>query len=228
MPELKKFEITSPVAIIIAGVVIADAIVFAHMRPAAPAEAGAAVATVSATSVRPPSAQDHIVGSPTAPIVLVEYSDFQCPFCSMIHPTLKKIVGESGGKIAWVMRQFPLDSIHPQANPAANAAECIAAQLGNTGFWKFADAIFANQQSISPAYYAQLAQQFGADMPQYNACFAASKYQTVIDADVAEAQAAGASGTPYTIVLNTRTNKAAPVSGALPEAQIMAVIKSVQ
>lgn len=226
MLEFKKFEITSPVAIVIAGVIVAAAIVFANQNPAT--SANATQPTADTASIRLPSAQDHWLGSPTAPIVLVEYSDFQCPFCSIIHPTLKKITDESNGQIAWVMRNLPLDSIHPQANPAANAAECIAAQLGNTGFWKFADSIFANQSSISSAYYAQLAQQFGADMPQYNACVASSKYQTVIDTDVAEAQVAGASGTPYTIVLNTKTNKAAPVSGALPYAQIIAVIESVQ
>lgn len=92
--------------------------------------------------IRKPSADEHIVGSPTAPIVLVEYSDFQCPYCKMIHPDLKRIVSESGGQISWVYRNFPLYQIHPQAENAANAAECIAAQLGNDAFWKFGDAIF--------------------------------------------------------------------------------------
>ena len=227
MPERKKFEITSPGAIIIAGVFIAAAILFANTHTAAPASAGAAPGA-GATSIRPPSTQDHIIGLPTAPIVLVEYSDFQCPYCSMIYPTLKKIVGESNGQIAWVYRQLPLDSIHPQALPAANASECIAAQLGSTGFWQFTEAVFANQKSMSPAYYAALAQKLGANVPKYNACIAASTYQSVIDRDAAEAQAAGAQGTPFVVVLNTTTNKAAPISGALPYAQIKAVIKSVE
>lgn len=93
-------------------------------------------------SIRPPSADDHIIGSPTAPIVLVEYSDFQCPFCKMIHPSLKQIVSESNGQIAWVYRDFPLYQIHPEAENSANAAECIAALKGNDAFWKFGDAIF--------------------------------------------------------------------------------------
>jgi protein-disulfide isomerase len=106
----------------------------------------AAIASVNtqgtAVTIRKPSDTDHIIGSPTAPIVLVEYSDFQCPYCQMIHPDLQKIVSESNGQIAWVYRNFPLYQIHPQATPAANAAECIAEQLGNTGFWKFANTIF--------------------------------------------------------------------------------------
>jgi protein-disulfide isomerase len=78
-----------------------------------------------AATVRAPSADEHIIGSATAPIVLIEYSDYQCPYCQMIHQTLKQIVGESNGEIAWVYRHFPLYTIHPQAIPAAIASECI-------------------------------------------------------------------------------------------------------
>ncbi|MEI6864061.1 MAG: DsbA family protein [Candidatus Adlerbacteria bacterium] len=228
MSEHTKMEISPSVAILVAGVIIAGAILFTNNR--APAAAGVAAGTTAPTTVdvRPPTAGDHIVGSPTAPIVLIEYSDFQCPFCSVIYPTLKKIVTESNGQIAWVYREFPLTSIHPQAAPAANAAECIAAQLGNAGFWKYTDAVFANQQALTPEYSAGLAKQFGADPAKYAACVAASTYQKVIDADTAEAESLGGNGTPFTVVLNTKTHKALPASGALPYAQIMSVIKNVQ
>ncbi len=93
-------------------------------------------------AITAPSASDHIIGSPTAPIVLVEYSDFQCPYCQMIHPSLQKIVSESNGQVAWAYRYFPLYQIHPQAEPSANAAECISEQLGNDAFWKFANTLF--------------------------------------------------------------------------------------
>src|SRR4051812_1518766 len=117
MSETKKFELNPSVAIIIAGAIIAGAILYT--RSTAPAEGAVALPTptISATDIRPPTAGDHIVGAPDAPIVLVEYSDFQCPFCSMVNPTLKKIVSESNGQIAWVYRQFPLTSIHPEAAP---------------------------------------------------------------------------------------------------------------
>jgi protein-disulfide isomerase len=107
-------------------------------------QAIAAVNTEGKTDIamRAPSASDHIVGSPTAPIVLVEYSDFQCPYCKLIHPSLKQIVSESNGQVAWVYRQYPLYQIHPQATPAANAAECIASLGGNDAFWKFEQTIF--------------------------------------------------------------------------------------
>jgi protein-disulfide isomerase len=226
----KKLELSPSVAIIVAGLIIAAAIIFTNHQsaPAVAANNGAPSPTVDASDIRRPSASEHIIGSANAPIVLIEYSDFQCPFCSMIYPTLKKIVDESNGQIAWVYRQFPLTSIHPLANPAANAAECIAAQLGNTGFWKYADAIFNNQTQLSTAYSAQIAQQLGANMTQYNQCVTNGTYQKNIDADTKEVQSIGGSGTPYVVVLNTKTNKAAVIPGALPYDQAMSVIKSVQ
>jgi protein-disulfide isomerase len=230
MPEPKKFELSPSISIIIAGVIIAGAIVFVNLHPSAavadPATPGQGGALT--TNVPAPSASDHIVGSPTAPIVLIEYSDFQCPFCAMIYPTLKKIVGESNGSVAWVMRDYPLYQIHPQALPGAHAAECINDQLGNDAFWKFADTIFADQSKISPAYYAQVAQMLGANMTQYNSCISTSKFQSKIEAEIADAENSGGNGTPYTIVMNTKTGKQYPISGALPEAQIMAVIKTAE
>ncbi len=95
-----------------------------------------------AATVRAPGESDHIIGSATAPIVLIEYSDYQCPFCKMIHPSLKQIVSEGNGSVAWVYRQYPLYQIHPQAIPSALAAECVAEQLGNTAFWTFTNTIF--------------------------------------------------------------------------------------
>lgn len=229
MSEEKNFKLSPSAAILIAGIIIAGAILFTNRAPQpTTAAVGNAAPTVSGDSIRKPSASDHIIGSPDAPIVLVEYSDFQCPYCQVIYPTLKRIVSESKGTIALVYRQFPLTSIHPQANPAANASECIAAQLGNDGFWKYTDTVFSNQAQLSAAYSAQLAKQLGADMTKYNQCIANSTYQKNIDADSKEIQSVGGTGTPYIVVLNTKTNKTAIIPGALPYDQAMSVIKSVQ
>jgi len=230
--EQKKFELSPSAAILIAGLVIAGTILFTSRGSAQPPAGGtaavaAAVSTLPST-VRKPSADEHIIGSPTAPIVLIEYSDFQCPYCTMIYPTLKRIVDESDGNIAWVYRQYPLTSIHPQAEPSANASECIAAQLGNDAFWKYAETVFANQSQLSSQYSAQIAKQLGANMDEYNQCVSSKKYQAKIDADMSELSSVGGTGTPYVVVLNTKTNKAAVIPGALPYDQAMSVIKSVQ
>ncbi len=224
MSETKKIEITPSVSILIAGVLIAGAILFTSNK--APAIEGDA--PTAAAEVRPPSAGDHLRGSVDAPIVLVEYSDFQCPYCNVIHPTLKRIVDESNGQIAWVYRQLPLTSIHPEAQPSAEASECVAEQLGSAGFWQFADILFANQAKLGSAYYAEVAKGLGADPAKFAACAASGKYADKIATDTTEAQSNGGSGTPFTVVLNTKTGKGMPISGALPYAQIMSVIKSVQ
>ena len=257
MHPFKKVELTPSVSIIIAGIIIAAAIYFTNTHaPAAvqavddgqaakpvlldnkPAAAAAVAAKPRGTtlvappagtaSIRPPSATEHIVGSPTAPIVLIEYSDFQCPFCNMVYPTIKKIVSESNGQVAWVYRHLPLISLHPEALPAANASECITEQLGNDGFWKFTDAMLAEQSKLSSGYYGQLAAQLGADPAKFAQCMSSHKYESKIEADATEAETNGGNGTPFTVVLNTKTNKVAPVSGALPYAQFMAAIQAVR
>lgn len=222
---LNKLEISPSVAIIVAGIIIALAILYTNLHPAAPAAAEVNAPTQQ-VKVSAPNAQDHRLGSPQAKIVLIEYSDFQCPFCALVYPTVKKLVNESNGQIALVMRHFPLTSIHPNANPAANASLCIAEQLGNEGFWKFSDAIFADQNSMSEAYYRELAVQFGADGGQYDSCYKASKYQAKIDAQVNEAQQNGGQGTPYTVIYGY--GEQVPVSGAVPEANFTAVINAIK
>ena len=236
MPEEKKhrklpsIELTPSVSIIIAGVIIAGAIIFVnqHPSPSTATTAAAEQGTTASASIPAPSASDHIIGSPSAPIVLVEYSDFQCPYCEMIYSSLQQIVSQSNGKVAWVMREFPLYQIHPQAMPAANAAECIAAQLGSTGFWKYADAVFANQAGLNADYSASLAKQFGANMTAYNTCVTNSTYLSKIQTETSDAEASGGNGTPFTVVINTKTGKQYPVSGAVPLAQLQAVINQAE
>ncbi len=231
MSENNKFELSPSVSILIAGVIIAGAIVFVNMSTTAPVAADISGPTgqqapTAQTKVSAPSAQDRILGSKDAPLVLIEYSDFECPYCNTVHPTLKRIVEESNGKIAWVYRHFPLESIHQNARPAAVASECVAEQLGNSGFWKFADAIFADQSKMSAGYYAQLAVQFGADKAKFDACVASGKFTGKIDANIQEAINNGGQGTPYTVLYNKSGQVG--VSGALPYETFMGVIKSFQ
>jgi len=88
------------------------------------------------------TANEHIRGNPKADIAIIEYSDFQCPFCTRVHPTYQKIIAEYGDKVMWVFRHFPLDSIHPDAIPLAEGSECIAELAGKDAFWTYTDALF--------------------------------------------------------------------------------------
>jgi len=230
VPAKGGFVLSMPVAIIIGAIIIAGTI-FATRSTQEVAQKDAGNGEENAPlniSIRPLSPQDHIIGSPTAPIVLFEYSDFECPFCARINPTLKKIVADSNGQIAWVYRNLPLPpSMHPEARPAAEAAECVAAELGNAAYWKFSDAVFTHQQDMGATFYHKNAVALGADATAFDSCVEKQTYDSRIVADETEAGNNGGSGTPYTIIVGKKGTPV-PFSGALPEAQILAKIKQVQ
>lgn len=141
--------------------------------------------------------KDHVRGDLSkAKVVLVEYSDYECPFCSRHHPTLVDLAEEYGDDVAWVYRHFPL-SFHPEAKPAALAAEC-ANEQGK--FWEYTDALFENQDQLGDDYYVELAKDLGLKESQFTDCYESEKYANVITDDTNSGRAAGVSGTPATFV----------------------------
>lgn len=221
----KNLEFSPAISILVAGFLIAGAIIFVSLNPASGAVGGDSTLPKD-TSVPAPRPTDHRYGSMNAPIVLVEYSDFQCPYCTSVYSTLKRLVDESDGEVAWVMRHLPLESIHPEARPSGMAAECVAEQLGDEGWYKFADAIFADQANMSSGRYLTLASELGANAAEYLSCVSSKKYDQRITDEAAEAQVAGANGTPFTVVVGNGAQ--VPISGALPYEQFAAVIKAVK
>lgn len=165
------------------------------------------------------SSSDHIKGAKNAVVTLIEYSDFQCPFCGQFYPTTEQVLKDYNGKVRLVYRHFPL-SFHPEAIPAANASEC-ASEQGK--FWEFADGLFTNQASLSATYYPQLATKLGLNTKKFADCVAAKKYQSVITADQTEGSSVGVSGTPGTFVLGPKGYKQY-IPGAYPLAQVKAYI----
>ena len=105
-------------------------------------------AAQQAKNVRPVSAErDHIYGNPDAPISLIEYSDFECPYCKRFHVTAKSVVEAFDGKVNWVYRHFPLAFHNPGAQKQAEASECASELGGNDAFWKYTDALYARTKS---------------------------------------------------------------------------------
>ncbi len=141
-------------------------------------------------------------GDPKAPITIVEFSDFQCPFCGQWFKNAYSQINENyikKGTVKLVYRHFPL-SFHPQANPAANAAEC-ANEQGK--FWEMHDRIFTNQEQLSPENYKAWAKEFGLDTTKFNSCYDTKKYDSKVTADFAEGSGVGVSGTPSFFVNGT-------------------------
>ncbi len=133
-------------------------------------------------------------GPADAKVTIVEWSDFQCPFCGRVEPTLKQLVDKYGDQLRIVWRNQPLP-FHPNAMPAAKAAMAAYAQ-GNDKFWKMHDLLFENQRELSPANYEKWAQASGVDMAKWKADMASPAVDAEIQADMREGSALGASGTP--------------------------------
>lgn len=155
-------------------------------------------------AVKKPSdvtAADHVLGNKNAKVTLIEYSDFQCPFCSRFAPVAEKLVSESGGKVRLVYRHFPLDSIHPMAHKAAVAAECVANLRGNEVFWKYHTEIFNNQSGLSDTMLVDSAVKLGVNRAQMQSCLTTLKYANVVKAQQAEGESIGVQGTPATFVI---------------------------
>lgn len=194
-----KTSLTIPIAIIAGGIIVAVA-VYISMPKRPDASAG------NPALVRPIGTTDHILGNPAAPVMIVEYSDFDCEFCKDFHNTLNQIIANSGvnGKVAWVFRHFPLSEIHPNALAHARASECIAATSGNDAFWKFSNALFANQP-VNPQSYGTLASSIGISGDAFASCYstASMTLDARIAADRQNALDIGAQGTPYSLILVT-------------------------
>lgn len=192
----------------------------------APTPAPSAPTTVT---VREVTAEDHVRGDRNAPVKMVEYSDLECPFCKRFHPTLQQVMDELGkdGKVAWVYRHFPLDSLHSKARKEAEATECANALGGNEAFWEYVDRLFAvtpSNNGLDPAQLPVIADEVGLNQQEFERCLDSGKFADHVAADLADANAAGGNGTPYTVILASDGTKI-PVSGALPFAQVQAAIE---
>ncbi len=147
-------------------------------------------------------------GPKNAPVTIVEFSDFQCPFCGRAQPTLKQIEDEYKGKVRIVWKNQPL-SFHPNAMPAAEAA-MAAYEQGNDKFWAMHDKLFANQTALSPPFYEQAAREIGLDVSRWKSSVESHAASAGIQADMNAGSAVGASGTPTFFINGKR------VVGALP------------
>lgn len=159
-----------------------------------------------------------VKGDKDAPVTLIEFSDFQCPFCSRFYTqTLSQIEEEyvDTGKVKFVYKHFPLDSIHPQATPAALASEC-AKEQGK--FWEYHDKLFENQRSLGDSNYKQWAADLNLDTGQFDECYDSAKYDSKLRSDLQEGSAAGIRGTPG-FLLNGQV-----ISGAQPFANFQRII----
>ncbi len=179
------------------------------------------------SSIRPVDETDHIKGNPNAPIIIVEYSDFDCPYCKKHHETMTRIMAEYGpsGKVAWVYRHFPIAQRHPNAVGIALASECVADLGDDDAFWEFASFVFVERELNELTNMTKLSSfaiRAGVDEAEFNACVAEERFIDKVNADAADAQRAGAQGTPHSLVLVG--DQQGVISGAQPYETIKQII----
>lgn len=159
-------------------------------------------------------------GDKKAPVVLVEFSDYQCPFCARhVRETVPQIEREyvQTGKLRYAFRNYPLEAIHPQAFKAAEASLC-AGEQGK--FWQMHDQLFANQRALRPEDLHRHAQTIGLNVARFRQCLESGKYAGKVRQDQSDGQKVGIRGTPYFAIGypdgNDRVKVAKIISGAYP------------
>lgn len=184
----------------------------------------------SLENLRPVDESDHIKGDPDAPIKIVEYSDFECPFCQRFHGTMNQVIEKYGesGEVAWVFRHFPIAQLHSKAPAVALASECVASLGGQEAFWQFTDRYFevspSNNRTDIETVIPQLVREAGVDEGVFQECFESDEFNDAVEADYNNAVATGGRGTPWSILVGPNGNTF-PINGAQPLAAIEQLIE---
>ncbi len=169
---------------------------------------------------------DWYQGNKNARVTLVEYSDFECPFCKRFHPTMQQVMKEYGDKVKWVLRHYPL-SFHANAQKAAEASECVGKLAGNEAFWKFTDLYFERTTAGGTGFaldkLSELGAEAGANKSAVQKCLDSGEMAQKVKDQMSKGTEEGVSGTPGTIIIDAKGNTQL-VPGALPFDQIKPMI----
>ena len=225
---MQSFQAYSiPISIVIGAALVAGAIIFTNQQEAGPRGQGQAPEDkmLAKSDVKPTRSENRaIYGDTEAPVTIVEFSDYQCPYCARLHPTIKQIVDESEGGINWEYRHLPLP-FHTSAEFASVVGECVYQKQGNEAFWEYGDLVLQNQRGMNQQQLIGFGKQLGLSDADIEACANDQSIAAQINADMAAAQALGGSGTPFSVIVFA-DGSLRPVSGALPYAQWVQLLNS--
>ena len=221
-----KNSFAVPAAIVISGIVIAIAIVYSVGKSNTAPVAQEPEAAGDLNAMRAVTANDHVRGDLKAPVMIVEYTDPECPFCKRFHETMQEVMKKYDGKVAWVYRHFPLPELHSKAPKEAEAIEC-AAKIGGAGtFWSYADALYAatpSNNGLAASELPKIAGNLGLDVAKFNACLASGEMAKRVEADKQNGMATGGNGTPWSILVGP-DGKKYPINGAQPIEEVSKMI----
>ncbi|MBI5077785.1 MAG: thioredoxin domain-containing protein [Candidatus Yonathbacteria bacterium] len=218
-----------PFAIVVAGLAIAGAVYFGDGKKGIfPAVAAQPIGTVE-----PVTPDDHILGNPDAKVVIVEYSDTECPYCKLFHPTMQRIMNEYGkdGKVAWVYRHLIVVPQHTKAAKEAQALECANKLGNNIKFWEYSNNLFEitpGNNQLDPAELPKIANNIGLDVTAFNKCLEGDEMKAIVDKNLEKNRIFAQNGTPFSIILVNK-KPVDSIQGAQPyeavKAQIEALLK---
>lgn len=184
--------------------------------------------TLSPEKVEKATADDHVRGDRKADVQLIVYSDLECPFSKRFHAVTKQVFDQYKDQIAIVYRHFPLDAIHPKTRKEAEATECAAKLAGNVSFWRLTDKIYETTTSnngLDLTSLPDLASQVGLNKKDFQSCLESGQMAKTVEAQFQSGVKVGVGGTPGSVLINVKTNKAKFIPGALSYEQIKPMIE---
>lgn len=223
-------SIATPIAIIFGFGLIALAVYFSGIGRSTTSVAPTPEKDATTVSeIRPVDSTDFIKGNPNAPIRIVEYSDYDCPYCKDFHTTMTQIMNEYGvtGKVGWIYRQLPLEQLHPNSPHISEAALCVGEIGGNDAFWKFSDRIFkerAVNELTNITRIPEYAEAAGVDKAIFMTCLDSGRQKNKVADSVQDGLKAGIVGTPHSFVLVG--NQTAAINGAQPYEVVKQIIEN--
>lgn len=214
--ETRTTTLNVPTAIVIAGAIIAIAIIWTK-GPSIP-KPQADKSDSFEQQVKPLTSEDYVIGNPNAKVKIIEYSDPSCPFCKVFHNTMRKIMTDYGnsGNVAWAYRHYTLDKadstgfiLHPNAGHEAQAIECAGSLGGNEKFWKFTNRLYeitpsvTNQtpKGLDQKELPKIAEYSGINVTDFNNCLATEKFKEKIESNFTDGVNIGIQGTPSSIIV---------------------------
>lgn len=186
--------------------------------PGSNADKNGSATTQIPRDVKKISDNDPVRGNKKAKYALIEYSDYDCPFCKDFHTTVKELVAENT-EFKWIFRQFPLAQLHPNATDKAKAGICVFNVSGNEKFWEFSDKLYENQD-IAVADLKKTASSLGVDTNKYEDClkdFDSEYFNITFEL----ARSMNVTGTPTTVIVNTDNGNATLAVGALSKEDLI-------
>ncbi len=225
----KNKDLMTPIAIVLAGAIVAAALYFAlsTKQPSANSNDTSAKEEKKApvVKIRPIQKDDLLKGKDNADLIIVEYSDTECPFCKSYHEVMNKIVEEYGDKVAWVYRFFPLDQLHPKARKEAEAIACALKLNGPDAGFKYLDRIMEitpSNNGLDLAKLPEVAEYVGVDKAAFQKCLDSGETKNRVGRDYDEAIKSGARGTPHNVFIYKGEQIVVP--GGLPYERLKALI----